>query len=128
MMRVGSKLVLTGSLLCGLMLPAAAMAQTDRMHTTAPAPVPAVPPPSNATSGLSATTPAPVPNIPAEQVAPSDRIPGAGPGGQSHAAGPADGTPFSAAPSTDQPSDNRAGSHSRSDSGANSVDSPNLSK
>lgn len=108
---------------CGLPAPDAIAQSHATSVPSAPAPVPAVPPP-----GLSATTPAPVPNTPPERVAPANRVPGAGPEGQSHAAGPADSTPFSSGPSTLQPNDDRAGPHSREYPASGAASSPNLSR
>lgn len=97
--------MISGILAAGLVISVAAPAFAQSRTAQAPAPVPAVPPPSNATrntttgSDLSLTTPAPVPNTVPERVSPANRIDGAGPGGQAHASGPANGTPFSSSPS-----------------------------
>lgn len=107
-----------------LLAPVAAAAQPP--HTAATPPAPATPPPSNADKGLSVTTPAPMPNAVPEQVSPADRVSGAGPGGQAHMAGPANGTPFSSSPAGMQPSDDVTGPHSREM--PRQPDSPNLSK
>jgi hypothetical protein len=73
---------------------------------------------------LSITTPARLPGQPS----PADRVEGAEPGGQDHAAGPANGTPFSASPVGTQPSDDLEGPHSRQHPAAGAVDTPNLSR
>lgn len=80
------------------------------------------------TPDLSVTTPAPVPGNLPTHVTPANRVAGAGPGGQSYAAGPAAGTPFSNAPVGTQPSDALSGPHSRLYPAAGAVDTPNLSR
>lgn len=75
---------------------------------------------------LSITRPAPVPGVLPDRVSPADRVAGAGPGGQAHEAGPANGTPFSSSPAGLQPDDDTNGPHSRELSGQ--TDSPNLAR
>ncbi len=116
------------AIVCAVLLLFGSSLETIAQTVTGnPPPVPARAPSSNSYPGMSVISPAPVPHSIPEQVAPSERISGAGPGGLGMS-GPANGSPFSSSPTGNLPSDFKSGPHSREGVNANESSPPNLSR